>query len=72
MGDGPDGSPDRRLGYRPPPRSWGVRLLIILVMVVLAAVMMRAIADAVVDYQQQVNRIDVHATGGTSVGKAER
>jgi hypothetical protein len=41
-------------------------------MVVLAAVMMRAIADAVVDYQQQVNRIDVHATGGTSVGKAER
>jgi len=41
-------------------------------MVVLAAVMMRAIADAVVDYQQQVNRIDVHATGGTAAGKAGR
>ncbi len=41
-------------------------------MVVLAAVMMRAIADAVVDYQQQVNRIDVHATRGTAAGKAER
>lgn len=40
-------------------------------MVVLAAVMMRAIADAIVDYQQQVNRIDVHTTGGTSVGKSE-
>ncbi|GAA0629721.1 hypothetical protein GCM10009422_29030 [Brevundimonas kwangchunensis] len=41
-------------------------------MVVLAAVMIRAIADAVVDYQQQVNRIDMQATGGTAVAAPEK
>ncbi|RYG08752.1 MAG: helix-turn-helix transcriptional regulator, partial [Caulobacteraceae bacterium] len=66
LGDGADGSQDRRLGYRPPPRSGGVRILIILVTVVLAAVMMRAIADAVVAYQRQVHVIDVNVmSGGT-------
>ncbi|RYY22667.1 MAG: LuxR family transcriptional regulator [Sphingomonadales bacterium] len=58
MGDGPGGRAEPRLGYRPPPRNWGVRILIIVVTVVLAAVMMRAIADSVVAYQRQVRLID--------------
>ena len=66
LGDGADGGPERRLGYRPPPRGWGVRVLIILVMVVLAAVMMRAIADAVVAYQRQVHVIDVNVMKGAT------
>jgi DNA-binding CsgD family transcriptional regulator len=58
LGDGSGGRSEPRLGYRPPPRNWGVRVLIIVVMVVLAAVMMRAIADSVVAYQRQVLTID--------------
>jgi DNA-binding CsgD family transcriptional regulator len=58
LGDGAGGRAEPRLGYRPPPRNWGVRVLIIVVMVVLAAVMMRAIADSIVAYQKQVRVID--------------
>ena len=67
MGDGAGGGAEsrpgsrkegRRLGYRPPPRGWAVRLLIVLAMLVFAAVMMRAIADTVVAYQNQVHVID--------------
>ena len=58
LGDGAGGRAEPRLGYRPPPRNWGVRILIIAVMVVLAAVMMRAIADSIVAYQNQVRVID--------------
>ncbi|RZJ37495.1 MAG: helix-turn-helix transcriptional regulator [Brevundimonas sp.] len=58
VGDGPGGRPEPRLGYRPPPRNWGVRVLIIVVTLVLAAVMMRAIADSIVAYQRQVRVID--------------
>ncbi|QDH74645.1 helix-turn-helix transcriptional regulator [Brevundimonas sp. M20] len=58
LGHGAGGRAEPRLGYRPPPRNWGVRILIIVVMLVLAAVMMRAIADSIVAYQRQVRVID--------------
>ena len=57
MGDGPGGSPEPRLGYRPPPRSWVVRLLILLVLVVVTAVMMKAVADLVLAYAGQAQEI---------------
>ena len=57
LGDGPGGSPERRLGYRPPPRSWVVRLLILLVLVVVTAVMMKAVADLVLAYAGQAQEI---------------
>lgn len=57
MGDGPGGSPERRLGYRPPPGSWGVRLLIVAGLVVLCALMMKAIADMVLAYAAQAQAI---------------
>ena len=63
MGDGPGRSAERRLGYQPPPRGWGVRVLIILVLLVVGAVMMRAIADTVVAYQSQVRTIDRNVMG---------
>ncbi len=54
MGDGPGGSPGedpgRRLGYRPPPTSWSLRLLILFVIVVVTAVMMKAVAELVIAY----------------------
>ena len=61
LGDGPGGSPEqharRRLGYRPPPRSWAVRLLILLVIVVVTAVMLKAVADLILDYAGQAQEI---------------
>jgi DNA-binding CsgD family transcriptional regulator len=57
LGDGPGGGPERRLGYRPPPRSWVVRLLILLVLVVVTAVMMKAVADLVLAYAGQAQEI---------------
>ena len=65
LGDGPGGGPEqhseqhsgqrpeRRLGYRPPPRSWGVRLLILCLIVVLTAVLMKAVVDLIVGYAGQ-------------------
>lgn len=57
LGDGAGGGPERRLGYRPPPRGWGVRLLILLVIVVVTAVMMKAVADLVLAYAGQAQEI---------------
>ena len=57
LGDGAGGSPERRLGYRPPPRGWGVRLLILLAIVVVTAVMLKAVADLVLDYAGQAQEI---------------
>ena len=57
LGDGAGGSPERRLGYRPPPRGWGVRLLILMVIVVVTAVMMKAVADLVLAYAGQAQEI---------------
>ncbi len=61
VGDGPGGSPERRLGYRPPPGSWIIRLLILLVLIVVTAVMMKAVADLVLAYAGQAQEIG-HAT----------
>jgi len=72
LGHGPGGSPERRLGYQPPPRGWGVRILIILVLLVLGAVMMRAIADTIVAYQAQVRAIDRNVMSGTVDERASR
>lgn len=58
LGDGPGGSPEGRLGYRPPPRGRGLRLLILLLTLVLAAVMIKAVADLVVAYTGQARAID--------------
>jgi len=57
LGDGAGGSTERRLGYRPPPRSWVLRLLILLVLVVVTAVMMKAVADLVLAYAGQAQEI---------------
>ena len=57
LGDGPGGRPDRRLGYRPPPASWGVRLLIVAGLVILCALMMKAVADMVLAYAAQAQEI---------------
>lgn len=57
LGDGPGGGPDRRLGYRPPPASWGVRLLIVAGLVILCALMMKAVADMVLAYAAQAQAI---------------
>lgn len=65
LGDGPSGGPERdreqrperRLGYRPPPRSWGIRLLILCVVVILTAVLLKAVVDLIVDYAGQAGEI---------------
>ena len=60
MGDGPGRSPEpagRRLGYRPPPRGWPLRLLILLLSVVLTAVMLKGVADLMVSYAGQAREI---------------
>lgn len=61
LGDGPGGGaerePERRFGYRPPPRSWPLRLLILLVIIVVTAVMLRAVADLILDYAGQAQAI---------------
>jgi DNA-binding CsgD family transcriptional regulator len=66
LGDGPGGSPERgperRFGYRPPPRSWAVRLLILLVIIVVTAVMLKAVADLILDYAGQAQEIGYATT----------
>ena len=58
LGDGPGGGAEqRRLGYRPPPRGWGIRLLILCVIVVLAAVLLKAVVDLIVAYAGQAGEI---------------
>lgn len=57
LGDGPGGRPERRLGYRPPPRSWAVRLLILLVIILVTAVLLKAVADLILDYAGQAQEI---------------
>jgi DNA-binding CsgD family transcriptional regulator len=57
LGHGPGGGPERRLGYRPPPGNWGVRLLIIAGLVILCALMMKAVADMVLAYAAQAQAI---------------
>lgn len=57
LGDGAGGGPERRLGYRPPPRGWGVRLLILLVIVVVTAVMLKAVADLILAFAGQAQEI---------------
>jgi DNA-binding CsgD family transcriptional regulator len=64
LGDGAGGSPERRLGYRPPPRGWGVRLLILFVIVVVTALMMKAVADLVLAYAGQAQEIGEATTQG--------
>ncbi len=57
LGDGPGGRPERRFGYRPPPRSWVIRLLILLVIIVVTAVLLKAVADLILDYAGQAREI---------------
>ena len=57
LGDGAGGGPERRLGYRPPPRSWALRLLILLVIIVVTAVMLKAVADLILAYAGQAQEI---------------
>lgn len=57
LGDGPDGGPAGRFGYRPPPRSWSIRLLILLALIVVIAVLLKAVADLVLDYAGQAREI---------------
>lgn len=61
LGDGPGGSAGPRLGYRPPPRGLGVRLLILLAMVVVIALVLKAVADVILAYADQAREIG-HAT----------
>ena len=71
LGDGPGRSPERRLGYRPPPRSWTVRLLILLVIVVVTAVMLKAVADLILDYAGQAQEIG-HVTSPEIVASSRK
>lgn len=57
-GGSPGGGPERRLGYRPPPGSWLFRLLILATVVIVGAIMVKAVADMVVDYTHQARAID--------------
>ena len=57
LGDGACRRPERRVGYRPPPRSWAVRLLILLIIVVVTAVLLKAVADLILDYAGQAQAI---------------
>lgn len=61
VGDGPGGGPERRperrLGYRPPPRSWIARLLILCLIMVLTAMLLKAVVDLIVGYADQAGEI---------------
>lgn len=74
LGDGPGGRTEqrveRRLGYRPPPRSWGVRLLILSVVVVLTAVLLKAVVDLIIAYAGQAEEIG-YATQPSARGAVE-
>ncbi|MBX9460248.1 MAG: helix-turn-helix transcriptional regulator [Brevundimonas sp.] len=71
MGHGPGGRPERRLGYRPPPRSWIVRLLILLGIIVVTAVMLKAVADLILDYAGQAQEIG-HVTSPELVASGRK
>lgn len=71
VGNGPGGSPEPRLGYRPPPESPVFRLLIMLLTVVLAAVMIKAVADLVVAYTGQARAIDRATSPDLKPGAAD-
>ena len=58
LGDGADGNPGRQFGYVPPPRGWGVRIVILLLATVLGAVMLKAVADLMLAYTHQASEID--------------
>lgn len=57
LGDGPGRRPERRLGYRPPPRSWSLRILIMIMIIVVTAVMLRAVADLILDFAGRAEEI---------------
>lgn len=50
--------PGGRLGYRPPPRGIGFRLLMILALVVVGALVAKSVVDLVVGYTDQVRALD--------------
>lgn len=70
-GDGPDGGATGRFGYRPPPRGWGVRLLILIVLILLAAVLLKAVADLVLAFADQAQEIG-HVTSPHVVESARK
>lgn len=57
LGDGPGRSPERRLGYVPPPANRLARILTILLMIVLCAVVMKGLADLGAAYASQAGEI---------------
>lgn len=57
LGDGAGGGAGPRLGYRPPPRGWGVRLLILLAIMVVTALVLKAVADVILAYADQAREI---------------
>lgn len=69
LGDGAGGGAGPRLGYRPPPRGLGVRLLILLAMVVVTALVLKAVADVILAYADQAREIG-HATSPDIVSSA--
>ena len=71
LGDGPDGGATGRFGYRPPPRGWGVRLLILIVLILLAAVLLKAVADLVLAFADQAQEIG-HVTSPHVVESARK
>ncbi len=64
LGDGAGGSPERRLGYVPPPANRLARVLVILLLTVFCAVLMKALADLVVAYANQAGEIQRLTTSG--------
>ena len=64
-GGRPERRPERRFGYRPPPRSWPVRLLILLVILVVTAVLLKAVADLILDYAGQAQAIGEATTAAS-------
>ena len=69
MGDGANGRPERRLGYRPPPGSLSLRILILCLTAVVAAVLLKAVVDLIVAYAGQAGEIG-RATQRTQPGAA--
>ena len=45
------------IGYRPPPRHRGFRLLMVLLATVLCAILLKAVADLVISYSRQAGEI---------------
>ena len=57
LGDGPGRGAGPRFGYRPPPRGWGARLLILLAIIVVTALVLKAVADVILAYADQAREI---------------